>query len=356
MAPDERTRTPSRGALPRVLIVSVSLAAAVVVVAGMRAAAGIVGPAFLALVIAVAASPMQRWLVQRIPRWAATLTCLVVIFALVIALALAMIVSVVRLASLLPEYQADFDQRVSSATGWLQHLGISQAQLDNLQGSLDLGRLGSVVSDAVTGVFGALSTLVFLLMLIIFMTVDAASFPGRLAAAANHRPGMVAALGGFAHTTRRYLIVSTVFGLIVAVLDTIGLVVMGIPAPVLWGLLAFLTNYIPNVGFIIGLVPPALLALLQGGPGLMLGVIALYCVLNLIIQSIIQPKVVGDSVGLSTTLTFLSLVFWSWVLGPLGAILAVPMSLLVRAVLVDADPDSAWLRPLVANSDDVGPG
>ena len=81
----------------------------------------------------------------------------------------------------------------------------------------------------------------------------------------------------------------------------------------------------------------------------MLAVIVVYSVLNLIIQSVIQPRVVGDAVGLSTTLTFLSLVFWSWVIGPLGAILAVPVSLLVRAVLVDADPCNEWLRPLVAN-------
>ena len=115
--------------------------------------------------------------------------------------------------------------------------------------------------------------------------------------------------------TRSYLIVSTVFGLIVAVIDTAALWVMGIPAPLLWGLLAFITNYIPNIGFIIGLIPVAVLGLLEGGVGLMLGVIAVYCLVNVVIQSVIQPKVVGDAVGLSATLTFLSLVFWAWVLG-----------------------------------------
>ncbi len=139
------------------------------------------------------------------------------------------------------------------------------------------------------------------------------------------------------------------FGFIVAVLDTIALYLLDIPAPLLWGLLAFLTNYIPNIGFIIGLIPPAILGLLEGGPGLMLAVIAVYSVLNVIIQSGIQPKVVGDAVGLSTTLTFVSLVFWAWVLGPLGALLAIPLSLLVKAVLIDADPDSRWMVPLVSN-------
>jgi AI-2 transport protein TqsA len=117
----------------------------------------------------------------------------------------------------------------------------------------------------------------------------------------------------------------------------------------LWGLLAFLTNYIPNIGFVIGLIPPAVLALLDSGAAEMVAVIVIYCVINLILQSVIQPKVVGDTVGLSTTLTFLSLVFWAWVLGPVGAILAVPMTLLVRAFLVDADPESRWVLPLVSN-------
>jgi predicted PurR-regulated permease PerM len=113
-------------------------------------------------------------------------------------------------------------------------------------------------------------------------------------------------------------------------------------------LLAFITNYIPNVGFVVGLVPPAILALLEGGPWLMLLVIAVYSVLNFLIQSVIQPKYVGESVGLSGSLTFLSLVFWGWTLGALGALLAVPLSLLAKSMLVDADPESRWLSNLLS--------
>lgn len=126
---------------------------------------------------------------------------------------------------------------------------------------------------------------------------------------------------------------------------------LDIPAPLLWGLLAFLTNYIPNIGFIIGLIPPGILGLLEGGPGLMIAVVAVYCVLNVVIQSGIQPKVVGDAVGLSTTLTVVSLVFWAWVIGPIGALLAIPLSLVVKALFIDADPANKWRAPLVSNTD-----
>ena len=131
---------------------------------------------------------------------------------------------------------------------------------------------------------------------------------------------------------------TTVFGFIVAVLDSIALALLGIPLAITWGLLAFITNYIPNVGFIIGVVPPALLGLLTGGPQLMVVVIVVYCGLNFVIQSIIQPRFIGDAVGLSITVTFVALVFWAWLLGPLGAILAIPLTLLAKALLVDIDP------------------
>ncbi|OLT21107.1 hypothetical protein BJF78_08560 [Pseudonocardia sp. CNS-139] len=137
------------------------------------------------------------------------------------------------------------------------------------------------------------------------------------------------------------------FGLIVAVLDTVALLLLGVPLAVTWGLLAFVTNYIPNIGFVIGLVPPALLALIVGGPQQMVAVIVVYCVLNFVIQSLVQPRFVGDAVGLSVTITFISLVFWTWMLGPLGAILAVPLTLLAKALLVDLDPRAAWVDALV---------
>ena len=122
---------------------------------------------------------------------------------------------------------------------------------------------------------------------------------------------------------------------------------MSVPLPLLWGLLAFITNYIPNVGFIIGVIPPALLALLEGGPRLMIAVIVAYSVINFIIQSVIHPKVMADAVSLSLTLTFLSLVFWSFVIGPIGAILAIPMTLLVKALLLDVDPTTRWMSSLL---------
>jgi AI-2 transport protein TqsA len=210
--------------------------------------------------------------------------------------------------------------------------------------------LAGVIGALLSSVAGLASNFVFLLALLLFLSVETGGAGDRVASIAADRPRVAEALGHFAWGTRQYLLVTTVFGFIVAVLDSIALGILGIPLAVTWGLLSFITNYIPNVGFIIGVVPPALLGLLTGGPKLMVIVIVVYCVLNFIVQSIIQPRFIGDAVGLSVTVTFVVLFFWAWLLGPLGAILAIPLTLLAKALLVDIDPQARWADALLRDS------
>lgn len=345
------TSQPPRSALPRGLSVLLGLAAAVVVIGGMKGASGILAPAFLALVLTVVAHPLRLWLNRYVPSWAASVVCVIAAYLVIVGMAVALVLATARFATLLPQYQDEFTARINDFVDWLGRLGVDQAQLDKIAGSFDLSRLGSFAESLLSSALSVVSNLVLILTLILFMTMDGGSFPRQLANVAKVRPGLIDAMVSFAHGTRSYFAVSTVFGLIVAVIDTVALWAMGVPSPILWGLLAFITNYIPNIGFVIGLVPPAILALLEGGPGLMIAVIAVYSVINVVIQTVIQPKFVGDAVGLSTTLTFLSLIFWSWVLGPLGALLAIPLSLLIKAFLVDVDPATRWVSPLISNKD-----
>jgi AI-2 transport protein TqsA len=352
-SPDSPPAATSRGStgLPRGLEVLIGFAAAIVILAGVKASSSLVGPAFLALVLTIAVHPMRRWLDRFMPTWAASLVCLLTVYVTVVVLAICVVAAVARFAALLPQYQDQFTDLITNITDTLKKIGVDPDKLHQISSSFDLGALADLLGEILNGAASLVSNLVFLLTLILFMTLDAGSFPRLMAAAQEARPQLIDSLVAFARSTRSYLIVSTVFGLIVAVMDTVALALLGVPAPLVWGLLAFLTNYIPNIGFIIGLIPAAILALLEGGFGQMMWVIVIYCAINLVIQSIIQPKVVGDAVGLSTTLTFLSLVFWAWVMGPIGAVMAIPLSLLVKAVLVDADPQNHWLVPLVANSD-----
>ena len=171
-------------------------------------------------------------------------------------------------------------------------------QLQQAASSLNLGKLAGVIGALLSSVAGLASNFVFLLALLLFLSVETGGAGDRIASIAADRPRVAEALGHFAWGTRQYLLVTTVFGFIVAVLDTIALALLGIPLAVTWGLLSFITNYIPNIGFILGVIPPALLGLLTGGPTLMVIVIVVYCVLNTVIQSVIQPRFIGDAVGL----------------------------------------------------------
>jgi AI-2 transport protein TqsA len=346
------TSTPPRSALPRGITVLLGLAASVVVIAGMKATAGIIAPLFLALVLTVVAHPLRKWLDRWMPSWAASLVCIVVVYLIILVLTLSIVVSAARFATLIPQYTDEMDGKIDSLTTWLKGFGVSEEQIKQVASSFDLGRLGDFIGSLLSDLLGIVSNLFFILALVLFMAMDGGTYPRQLERARLVRPAVVDAISAFASGTRRYLLVSTVFGLIVAVLDTIALAILDVPAPVLWGLLAFITNYIPNIGFVIGLIPPAILALLDGGPKQMLAVIAVYCLLNVVIQTVIQPKVVGDTVGLSTTLSFVSLIFWTWVIGPLGALLAIPLTLLAKAILIDADPTLRWVRPLISNKEE----
>jgi len=342
---------PRRGALPRALVILIGAAATVVVVAGIQATAWLIGPAFMALIVVIAVAPVHGWLGRHgWPGWATTLVLILLVYGILLALALGIIISLARLGTELPQYASKADDLVNSATAKLAALGVGPEQIKQAASSLNLGKLAGLLGALLSSVAGLASNFVFLLALLLFLSVETSGAGDRVASIAAERPRIAEALGHFAWGTRQYLLVTTVFGLIVAVLDTIALAILGIPLAITWGLLSFITNYIPNIGFILGVVPPALLGLLTGGPQLMVIVIVVYCVLNVVVQSVIQPRFIGDAVGLSVTVTFIVLFFWSWLLGPLGAILAIPLTLLCKALLVDIDPQAKWADALLRAS------
>ncbi|MGH4024230.1 MAG: AI-2E family transporter [Pseudonocardiaceae bacterium] len=352
-------RPSGRSVLPRGLAILLGSAAAVIILAGAQAAAWLIAPTFLALVIVIALHPIQRWMLWHgWPGWAASLTLLVAVYGLLVGFVLIMVVSWARLRAELPTYAGNAQHIRVGIADTLQSLGVDPEQAQAMTGSLNLGNLLSAVDAVLSHLSSALWGVVLLVALLLFLSLEASGVGARLAWIAADRSEVAAALGAFAAGTRTYLVVTTVFGLIVAVIDTVALALLGIPQAILWGVLAFITNYVPNIGFFLGLFPPALLALLVGGWPLLVWVVVIYCVANFVVQSLIQPRVVGDSVGLSTTVTFVSLVFWAWIVGPLGALLAVPLTLLAKAFLVDIDPRArwaqAWLRAQPSGDDPVG--
>ena len=340
---------PEGSGRPFAITFLVGAAALTVALAGLRSVADIVGPVFLALVLTVTVHPIRRRLERtRMPEVIASLLMLVLAYLILILLTLALTVSVAQLAALLPEYTEEITDTVADLGGGLASLGVDQKQIDTVVDAVDPGSLVGVAVSLLSSTLSVLTDLFFVVTVLLFMAFDTNGTRRNLALLGNRFPDPVAALASFARGARSYMGVSASFGLIVAVIDGVVLYFMGVPGAFVWAVLAFVTNFIPNIGFVIGVIPPAAIALLEGGPSLMLAVIVVYSVINFVIQSIIQPRVVGDAVGFSATLTFLSLVFWAWLLGPLGALLAVPLSLLTRALLVEADPRARWALPLLS--------
>ena len=322
----------------------VSLAAALVVLWGISEHAHILMPAFLALNLVIAAQPLQRLLDRSgLPRWAGTIVVLLVLYVVLLALIGSLVWALWVAAEEIPQYQDKFVELYEQSLELLGGLGVSQDQVaSSLQGVLDPGTIIGTVQNVAGQLSAAGGQLTVLIIALTFLVFDIPGVFRRRPAIARQRPRLADALGSFTDGVKSYWIVSTVFGLIVAVMDAVALWILGVPLALVWGVLAFVTNYIPNIGFVLGLVPPALFALLTGGPGDAIWVVVIYCVINLVMQSFVQPKFTGDAVGLTPTVTFLSLVFWSAVAGPLGAILAVPLTLMAKAFLVDADPRMAW--------------
>ena len=331
--------------------VLISLAAAVIVLIGLGRISSIVGPVFLALVLTICVYPVkQRLMARGVPPVLAGMATILSVYAMIGALVASLWVSAVQLTRLLPQFAPQIaDLRDGLRIFLHDTLGIGEDQVRAIAESIDLRAMFDTAFKLLGSAMNVGSGMVFLLLLIMFMSIDATYFPTILAVVKEKRAPVVEALANFAKLSRSFMIMTTIFGAIVAALNLVLLLILGVPGAGLWALLAFVCGFIPFIGFWISLVPAAIMALLAGGLPTFIGVVAFYGVINSLIQSIIQPKFVAGSVNLNMTLTFLSVIFWSALLGPLGALMAVPLSLFARAVLVDSHPQSAWLKPFIGD-------
>ncbi|MFV0523986.1 MAG: AI-2E family transporter [Acidimicrobiales bacterium] len=327
------------------------IAAVVVIVAGLRGFSDQLAPLALALVLIIAVTPIQGALRKRgLPGWAAMLASLFAAYGILIAMLGSLVWSGYRIIDLFrqPEYSSGLADLQTTIGERLRSLGVRQGAIADAISNIDIENVLSRIGGALSGIMGLTSGIVLVLVVMFFMASDASPLGRRISELAADQPLLNAGIDGFVAKTRSYLVVSTVFGAAVAVADGVALQMLGIPLVTVWVVLSFVTNYIPNVGFIVGVIPPALVALLAYDLNRMIWVVVVYSVLNFVIQTLVQPRIVGSSVGLSSTLTFLSLVFWSFVIGPLGAILAVPLTLMAKAFIVDINPRLQWMRPLLS--------
>ena len=321
--------------------------------AGIYFARALIGPAFFALTLVITVRPLVSWASRHhVPRSMSAVGAILLIYAFVLMMFAALGIAIAQLVDTLPDYAVKFQAIWGGIQEMLARFGVDQSALfGQISQAMDTGRIVMVAQGLLAQITNFGSILSVMALTVIFLMFDMSRIEVRAQALTILKPGIAGALADFAGAVRSYWLVSTVFGLIVAVFDVIALGFLGVPMAVTWGVLSFITNYIPNIGFFLGVIPPALLALVDSGPWTALWVVVAYAVLNFVIQSLIQPKFTGDAVGLNTTTTFLSLLFWSQVIGALGTILAVPLTLFVKCVLIDSDRRSRWVGIFLSAGD-----
>ncbi|MGZ1491117.1 AI-2E family transporter [Brevibacterium sediminis] len=339
----------------RALMIAVTLAGLAYALMFFRGLQDIVAPVFLALNFYIVVYPVQRLLTRiKVPRAIGACISVVLVLCMIFAFFGLTAWSVAELVILIPSYSNELVATYQSTLALLSDIGVTSSVIQQQLSAFDVRSVLDAVYPLLTNLSSVAGLLTTVIMAVFFVAMDSMGIDKRMAMLLDVKPSLSASIGDFASGVRRYWVVATVFGLIVAFLDVIALAIIDVPLIWVWGVLAFLTNYIPNIGFVIGLVPPALLALVDSGWQSALWVVIAYSVLNFVIQAIIQPKFTGESVGVTPLISFLSLLFWVWILGWLGALLALPATLLIKALLVDADPRARWVNILLASDPRTG--
>ena len=321
-------------------------AAFVVVVAGMRAAESIVVPFLLSVFIAIIGAPPLFWLERKgLPRWLAMLVVIGGIIAVGVGVTALVGTSIRDFSRDIPEYRTRINAQVLPLLEWLAAKGVSVPTGEYL-GYFEPGAAVQLVGDLLNGFGRVLGNAFLILLTVVFILFETSSFPHKFRAVADDPEHALDRFAVFRENVKRYLVIKTAASLGTGVVIGLWLAMLGVDYPVLWGLLAFLLNYVPNIGSIVAAVPAVLFAAVQLGPGAALWSAAGYLVVNILVGSVIEPRFMGRGLGLSTLVVFLSLVFWGWVLGPVGMFLSVPLTMMFKIAL-DSRPDTHWIAVLL---------
>ncbi len=317
----------------------------VLLVAGMRAAADVINPFLLALIFAFTFGPALGWMQRKgLPAWLALLLTIFLILGGAILLLVFIGTSLNELIETLPTYQTNAQEQNTNLQSGLANLGINAQSVFQ---TFDPSKIFGVLENIIIEVINAGAATVFMLFILAFMLFETIGISKKLRMPRLVDHHFVQRFISFGTDIRRYVLVLTWINFLVGVADAVFLFILGVDFPVLWGLLAWFMGYIPSVGFWLALIPPVMLAYAESGAGLALIVFLGYVLINGSIQNVVQPKLMGDQLNLSPLVVIASLFIWTWVLGPVGALIAVPMTMGVQQLILGSSEGSQWLADLM---------
>ncbi|MFK7848844.1 MAG: AI-2E family transporter [Rhodothermales bacterium] len=258
-----------------------------------------------------------------------------------------------QFAQSLPEYQAGLKELLSGASNWFTARSIDLPKSTGILDVINPGQAMGFANSLMSSLGGVFGNVFLILFTVLFMLLEAWNFPQKINAIYGDNSGVVISrFSDVIKSTRQYLSIKALMSLATGILVGVGTAAIGLDYPILWGFLAFALNFIPNIGSIIAAVPAVLLSLVQLGSTATLGVILVYLTANIVIGNIVEPRYMGEKVGLSTLVVFLSLVFWGWLFGLVGMLLSVPLTMTVKFGAMASD-ETRWLGILLGPSSEM---
>ena len=324
------------------------LATFVIIVAGMKVASPILVPILLSLFIATISAPPLLWLERKgLP----TILALLVVIGFVSAVGLLLVVlvgaSLAEFQTQLPIYEQRLESLFINVNNFATGLGLT-FQFSDISSAVNPESIATGVGKLVNEVGGLVANAFLIFLTVIFILFEVSTLPKKLEKIFSRPTDSIERLAGFKRSLQRYLVIKSLTSLATALLVWLMLTFLGIDFAVLWAVLAFFLNFVPNIGSIIAAIPAVLVALLQVSSGTALWVAIGYFAINSVIGTVVEPRVAGRHLGLSPLVVFLSLVFWGWILGPVGMFLSVPLTMMVRLV-AESNENMRWIAVMLSD-------
>jgi predicted PurR-regulated permease PerM len=328
-----------------------ALAALVVIVAGMKAGSSLLVPVLLALFIAVVCTAPVHWLIRLGlgPRLSVLLT-LGVVVGLMSLLGLLLVNSFGTFIDELPSIEQKLYQYYIAVLNGLAGMGLD-IDTNRIAELMDTEQLGNWIPTLIGELGNLMMQSIVVLLLVMFLLFETLNFRDKVSHALDNPAPSLRRFSEFSLTLKRYLAVKTVISLATGALVWLACILVGVDFPLLWAVMAFAFNFIPNIGSAIAAVPPVMLLLVSqdGGPLQAAILASAYLGINFVLGNVLEPRVMGRALGLSTFVAFLSLVVWGWVFGAVGMLLSVLLTMTLKIAL-DSHPQTRWIAHL------LGPG
>ena len=304
----------------------------------------------VALILAIVFSPLMAWLVRKkVPTVVSLIITMGLVILIIVGLFLFLLFSLSSLSASIPKYAAELEALVISVQAFFDSLGIDLSDTEAIVSIIEPNQLINVITGFLASFMGVLSDIAVVFLILAFLLVGTSGFAKKAKRIVDQGNPTVERFSNYRLDIRRYILITNNVGMMAGAINAVMLTLIGVDYAVLWGVLSWLLSYIPMVGFFLALIPPVILALLEFGWPTAVFVFIAYIVINSLIDDVLKPKLMGEGLDLAPVMVLTSVIFWGLILGPLGGILAVPVTLGIKQLILEPDPANRWMAELISD-------